>query len=112
MTELQSEDLFTMWAENGTPQRIGDTPSGRRVISPVTGGHFEGPAMSGVVLPGGADWLLVRKDGTFQLDVRATMKTHDDHLLFFAHRGLIKVDPDYVQQFSAGEVVDPSHVYY
>jgi hypothetical protein len=40
------------------------------------------------------------------------MKTHDDHLIFFAHRGLIKVDPDYVQQFSTGEVVDPSHVYY
>ena len=112
MPELRSEYIFTMWAEIGTPQRIGDTPLGRRVIWPVTGGHFEGPAMKGAVLPGGGDWLLVRTDGAFQLDVRATMKTHDDHLVFFAHRGLIKVDPDYVQQFSTGEVVDPSHVYY
>ena len=112
MPELKSEYLFTMSAEIGTPDRIGDTPLGRRVIWPVTGGHFEGPEMKGIVLPGGGDWLLVRKDGSFQLDVRATLKTHDDHLLLFTHRGIIRVDPAFVDRFSAGEIIDPSHVYF
>lgn len=112
MPELRSEYLLTLSAEIGAPQRIGDTPLGRRVIWPVLGGHFQGPAMKGAVLPGGGDWVLVRKDGSLQLDVRGTMQTDDEHLLFFAHRGLINVDPEYLDRFSAGEVIDPSHVYY
>jgi Protein of unknown function (DUF3237) len=53
--ELRTEYLFTIWAEIGSPERIGETPSGRRVIYPVTGGRFEGPAIKGTVLPAGGD---------------------------------------------------------
>jgi hypothetical protein len=37
---------------------LGQTPLGDRRVGQVTGGRFEGPAMRGVVLPGGADWML------------------------------------------------------
>src|SRR3954464_16047335 len=112
MPELRSEYLFTVYAEIGAPQRIRDTPLGRRVIWPVTGGNFGGPAMSGTVLPGGGDWLLGRNDGSRQLDVRVTLKTQDETLIYFTHRGIIRVEPEYLERFSAGEPVEPSHVHY
>ncbi|MQA91781.1 MAG: DUF3237 family protein [Gemmatimonas sp.] len=51
---------------------VGSTPVGTRSIVNVTGGSFEGPGLRGVVLPGGADWLVGRPDGVTQLDVRIT----------------------------------------
>lgn len=39
---------------------LGATPLGRRRIIGITGGKFTGPRLSGRVLPGGADWQLIR----------------------------------------------------
>ena len=44
-------------------QDLGNTPHGHRRIIPITGGSFEGPAIKGIVKPGGADWQIVRADG-------------------------------------------------
>ena len=49
---------------------LGETPLGRRRIIGITGGTFSGPRLSGKVLPGGADWQLVRADGVACLDAR------------------------------------------
>jgi len=48
----------------------GATPGGNRRIGLVAGGTFEGPKLRGTVLPGGADWIIVRPDGATTLDVR------------------------------------------
>ena len=57
--------------------QIGTTPEGRRTIAPVSGGIFEGDRLSGEVLPGGADWVRFRSDGTMMIDVRLTLQTVD-----------------------------------
>ena len=44
-------------------QPIGATPNGNRRIGLVAGGTFEGARLRGTVLPGGADWIIVRPDG-------------------------------------------------
>ena len=45
------------------PQELGDTPQGRRRVIPISGGSFRGARLSGRVLPGGADWQVIRADG-------------------------------------------------
>jgi hypothetical protein len=60
---------------------------GRRLIIPVVGGHVEGPKLRGKVLPGGTDWIMVRGDGSFHLDVRITLQTDDDHLIGMTYGG-------------------------
>jgi len=49
------------------PQEFGEVPGGRRRIIEILGGTFEGPNIRGRVLPGGADWQLVRPDGFAEL---------------------------------------------
>lgn len=93
--ELKSEYLCSLVLEVGEAQDIGDGPHGARRIVPLKGGRIEGPKIKGEVLPFGADWILVRPDGVFQLDVRATIKTDDDELIYVSYRGIFDPSRDY-----------------
>ena len=89
MTELKSELLYEMQVELEKAQEIGSTPHGRRRIIYVKSGTFEGPRLKGEVLPGGGDWFLSRPDNVGELDIRATMRTDDGHLIYASYRGLL-----------------------
>ena len=54
---------------------LGDTPLGRRRIIGITGGSVRRRRASRAgVLPGGADWQLIRADGVAYLDARYTLR--------------------------------------
>jgi hypothetical protein len=61
---------MTLRVEVGPPMELGEVPRGRRRIIPILGGTFEGPNIRRKVLPGGADWQIVRADGLAELDTR------------------------------------------
>ncbi len=90
MDELKTEFLFEMKAylDRDGAQPIGETPNGTRSVVYVTGGSFEGPELRGEVLPGGGDWVVRRPDGVTVLDVRITLRTDDDALIYMQYRGL------------------------
>jgi hypothetical protein len=79
---LKSEFLMDIVLDVAAPQNLGT-----RLIVPVTGGTFEGPKLKGTALPG-ADWILVRPDGISELNVRVTLRTDDDQLIYLTYRGL------------------------
>ena len=54
---------------------LGATPYGERRIINILGGTVEGPKLNGTVLPGGADWQIVRADGVVHLQARYTIET-------------------------------------
>jgi hypothetical protein len=80
---LKTEFLMDAIFDVATPQTVGP----RRIV-PVTGGTFEGPKLKGTALPG-ADWILMRPDGVSELNVRVTLKTDDDQLIYITYRGLM-----------------------
>ena len=41
------------------------------------GGNFDGPKLRGIVLPGGAGWILLRRDGVLDIEVRIVLQTDD-----------------------------------
>jgi hypothetical protein len=84
---------------------IGPTPEGLRVNIYVTGGEITGPKLQGEFLPVGADWLTIRPDGVALLDVRATIKTHDDALIYTAYNAIADLGPDGYQRFLDGDPV-------
>lgn len=88
------------------PVVIPDTPTGTRRVVTVTGGTFEGPGLRGTVLPGGGDWLVARPDGVSQLDVRITMRTDDDQVIYARYPGLIDPNPAAVPTASGPSAVD------
>ncbi len=110
---LRSEFLFDVELTVGPPREVGRTPLGLRRIVAVTGGNFSGPRLKGVVEPApGGDWLLQRADGAFELDVRVTLRTDDDALVFMRYRGIRDAAPEVAARLAAGEAVDPSEYYF
>jgi Protein of unknown function (DUF3237) len=106
------EFLMQLTAELDAAQVVGETPQGDRRIVPVIGGTFSGPKLKGQVLSGGGDWLLFRKDGAAQLDVRSTLRTEDGALIYVSYRGISIIPPDIRARIMAGESVDPSAYYF
>jgi hypothetical protein len=92
-------------------QELGDTPLGRRRIINITGGRFTGERLSGRVLPGGADWQVIRSDGVADLDARYTLETADGALIYVRNRGYRHGPADVLQKLAKGEAVDPSLYY-
>ena len=103
--------LFKAEITLAAPQELGDTPQGRRRIIGITGGRFAGERLAGRVLPGGADWQLVRADGVADLDARYTLETADGALIYVRNRGYRHGPAAVLQQLASGEEVDP-RLYY
>jgi hypothetical protein len=103
---------MTLRVQVGPPTELGDVPRGRRRIIPILGGTFEGPDVRGKVLPGGADWQIVRADGLAELDTRYMLQTDNGKLIYIQNAGIRHAPPDVTKKLLAGESVDPSQVYF
>ena len=112
MTPPGLEFAFQVTADIGVPLDLGMTPHGRRRIIAVNGGRFEGPKLRGRVLPGGADWQILRADGSAELDARYTLETDSGALIYVSNRGLRHGPPEVLQRLNAGENVDPGSYYF
>jgi hypothetical protein len=93
---LRSQFLMQMSAELEDSQQLGETPVGGRRIVYVKRGEFSGPDLKGQVLPGGGDWVLMRRDGVSELDVRITLRTDDGALIFVSYRGISTLAPEFM----------------
>jgi hypothetical protein len=112
MPEIKTELLFKIVLEVPSILDLGETPYGRRRIARVGGGTFEGPKMKGRVLDGGGDWLLLRRDGVLQLDVRQTLETDDKQHIYMTYRGYRHGPKDVIDRLNRGEAVDPGLYYF
>jgi hypothetical protein len=103
---------FELRATVGPPTELGDVAQGRRRIVQITGGTFDGPGLRGKVLPGGADWQIIRADGLTELDTRYTIQTDKGELIYVQNAGVRHAAPDVMKRLLAGESVDPALVYF
>jgi hypothetical protein len=110
---MQTRPLMTLRVHVGPAQAIGAVPHGTRRTASLSGGDFEGPRLRGVVLAeGSADWLLLRSDGVLELDLRATLQTHDGALISMRSFGLRHGPPEVMAAIARGEKVDPAAYYF
>jgi hypothetical protein len=112
VAELRTAPLFTMALQVSGMQPIGATPNGNRRIGLVAGGTFEGARLKGKVLPGGADWIIARSDGSTTLDVRLVLETDDGAAIGMTYRGMRHGPPAVMDRVNRGEPVDPSEYYF
>ena len=106
------EFLFRARVALAPVQDLGDTPQGRRRIIAITGGRVEGPRLRGEILPGGADWQVIRPDGVTYVEARYTVKTEDGALVYVQNQGYRHGPPEVVRRLVAGEDVDPALYYF
>ncbi len=107
MTSLAHTPLLTLTLEVGfgAMVTIGATPAGLRRIAPVNGGIFAGERLRGVVLPGGADWVINRPDGVMVVDVRLTLKTDDGAMIYLTYQGRFLAVPEVMARFQRGALL-------
>jgi hypothetical protein len=106
------ELLYTSSIEIAAPLAVGKAPYGERRIINITGGSFSGPRLSGRILPGGADWQIVRNDGIAEVEARYTLENHDGALIYITNWGYRHGPTDVISRLSAGEEVEPREYYF
>jgi hypothetical protein len=83
---------FEYFARLKPPVEVGAGPHGTRVFFEVIDGEVTGERISGRLLTGGGDWLLVGPDGVGRLDVRAQIETHDNAVLYLTYEGVLEMN--------------------
>jgi hypothetical protein len=79
--------LFTFLVDVTTPVSVGPSPNGEVRMVPIVGGSFSGE-YSGVVLPGGNDWQIVRSDGCIEISAHYLLKTEAGEIIEVHSDGL------------------------
>lgn len=104
--------LYSSTIEIEAPLPVGQGPYGERRIIHIAGGAFCGPRLSGRILPGGADWQIIRPDGTAEVEARYTLQTDDGALIYITNWGYRHGPEAVMQRLAAGEDVSPRDYYF
>jgi len=108
------EFAFEVRAQVADPITVGELPTGqtRRIID-ILGGTVEGPGIKGALLPGGADWQLIRgSDGFTDIDARYAFETDAGEIVYVSNVGIRHAPPEVMRRLNAGEKVDQSQIYF
>lgn len=102
--------LFELDVEVAAPQSVGRSEAGERRCVPITGGRVKG-CLNGKVLPGGADWQILRPDGMADLNARYLLALEDGAQVEVWSRGLRIGPAEVMARLARGEAIDPSAYY-
>jgi hypothetical protein len=105
MTPPKLAFAFSVRVIVGPIQDLGQTSRGHRRIVDILGGTAEGPRFQGEILPGGADWQVVRADGTIEVVARYTIRSTSGALVYVQNDGLRVASPEVLARMSRGERV-------
>jgi Protein of unknown function (DUF3237) len=110
--QMGSRFAFEASVSVATPLVVGQGSHGLRRVVPITGGTVKGSRLNGRVVPGGADWQVVRPDGVLGIEARYTLESHDGVLIMVTNRGLRRGPPAVIEKLSRGEPVASSEYYF
>lgn len=108
----QFEFLMRIAADVGELMTMGGGPLGERRVVAITGGSFEGPALRGTIVPGGADWQIVRADGVLDIDARYALRTQAGALVRVVSQGYRHGPPEVLAALGRGEDVPPEKYFF
>ena len=109
---LSAQPIFTIEAELEPIMSLGRTPLGERRIVGILGGTVRGRRLNGRVLPGGADWQIVRADGATDIQARYTIESDAGARVLVDSVGLRHGPPDVIERLARGDSVDPALYYF
>lgn len=111
-SEPALEFVCELRASVSAPLVVGQTPAGLRRVVDILEGSFDGPLLRGTIMPGGADWQILRSDGVAELHAHYVLKTHDGILIQVRNRGLRHGPEEVLRRIAEGEPVEPSEYYF
>lgn len=108
----QLEFLMHIAADVGELQTMGGGPLGERRVVAITGGTFEGPQLKGTIVPGGADWQILRADGVLDIDARYALRTAGGALIRVVSQGYRHGPPEVLAALGRGEDVPADRYFF
>jgi hypothetical protein len=105
------ERAFDVDASLGPLEDHGLTRAGHRRVVPIAGGQVSG-LFDAEILPGGADWQLVRPDGAIEIDTRYSARTPAGEYVHFRTSGVRSGPPEILEALLRGVPVDASEYYF
>lgn len=109
---LSKKPIFRIEAELADILQLGRTPYGERRIIDIRGGLVSGPKLNGRILPGGADWQIIRSDGVADIQARYTIETDAGARILVTSEGLRHGPPDVMERLARSEPVDAALYYF
>jgi hypothetical protein len=101
--------VFRLEAQLEPPVDIGLTPLGHRRVVAFASGRAEGDGFRAVLLPGsGADWQILRPDGSAVADIRYVLQTADGAYLYVQAAGTRHGPRAVLERLAHGEEVAPT----
>ena len=111
MRQITTKFLFTIALEVEVAS-FGETPYGSRRIGRFGIGSFEGPRLKGTVLPGGACWMLMRRDDVLEIEARIALETDDKQQIYMSWKALRHGPKELIDRLNRGEAIDPETYYF
>lgn len=96
----------------GPALELGMVDGARKRVIPIVGGSVDGPRLTGRVLPSGADWQIIRSDGTADILARYSIEASDGSILSVVNPGYRRGPAPVLARIAAGEAVDPALYYF
>ncbi|GAB3095758.1 DUF3237 domain-containing protein [Aestuariicella hydrocarbonica] len=90
----RAEPVFELQVTCELPTPIGRRDGGNAMMIAITGGAIRGEKLSGEVMPGGADWAIMKDDGRVVVDARYAIKTSDGTIIQVYNSGVTLIDGD------------------
>ncbi len=109
---VHTEFAFEAQVQVAAPLVIGSSARGLRRVVPIEGGRFDGPRISGRVLPGGADWQVVRADDVLDVEAKYTLEASDGTLIMVTNKGVRHGPKEIIEKLAQGVDVDPAQYYF
>jgi hypothetical protein len=105
------ERIFRAEVAVGPVEDYGTTKAGRRRIVAILGGTLS-EGIDAEVLPGGADWQILRDDGVLEIDTRYSARTTAGELLHLRTTGVRSGRPEVLEGLLRGDSFPPSEYYF
>jgi hypothetical protein len=109
---ISTEPIFRIHAELADILAVGRTPIGERRMIAILGGRVEGDKLNGRILPGGADWQVIRRDGAADIKASYVIETDGGARVMVTSEGLRHGPAEVLARLAAGEPVAPDLYYF
>ena len=109
---ISATPIFTIHADLAPMLHVGRTPYGERRVIDIVGGSVRGRKLNGRVLPGGADWQIVRGDGAADIQARYTIESETGGRILVSSEGLRHGPPAVMERLARGDKIDPALYYF
>jgi hypothetical protein len=106
------QPIFIVHVELAPVLAFGHTPYGERRVIDIVGGSVRGPRLRGRILPGGADWQIIRSDGAADIQARYTIETDAGARILVNSTGLRHGPPEVLEALARGDKVDRALYYF